>query len=97
MLDKNPSSLANKGNPSKASFLKYGPGKIFSGLSIGNIYVADSEVSFTRGWGKGGNYDNDWGVCIVAQAYAYTLSEKNHIVWLKGQCNSQLISGILLK
>lgn len=59
VLDKNPSSLANKGNPSKASFLKYGPGKIFSGLSIGNIYVADSEVSFTRGWGKGGNYDND--------------------------------------
>lgn len=23
--------------------------------------------------------------------------KKNHVVWLKGQCNSQLISGILLK
>lgn len=34
----------------------------------------------------------------MAQVYSYTLSEKkNHIVWLKGQYNNQLISGILLK
>lgn len=64
---------------------------------MGNIYVADSEVSFTRGWGKRGNYDTDRGVCIVAQAYSYKLSVKSYAVWLRGQCNSQLISGILLK
>lgn len=52
VLDKNPSVLANQGNPSKASFLQHGPGKIFSGSSMGDIYVADSEDSFTRGWGK---------------------------------------------
>lgn len=59
VLDKNTSFLVNQGNPSKASLLKHGPGKIFSGSSMGNIYVADSEVSFTCGWGKGGNYDTD--------------------------------------
>lgn len=64
---------------------------------MGNVYVAGYEVSFTRGWGKGGNYDAGWGICIVAQTYSYTPSEKNLILWLKGQCNSQLISGILLK
>lgn len=58
VLDKNPSFfLANQGNPSKASLSKHGPGKFFSGSSMGNVYVAGYEVSFTRGWGKGGNYD----------------------------------------
>lgn len=89
--------MANQGNPSKASLSKHGPGKFFSGSSMGNVYVAGYEVSFTRGWGKGGNYDAGWGICIVAQTYSYTPSEKNLILWLKGQCNSQLISGILLK
>lgn len=64
--DKNPSFSANQGNPSKASFLKHGPGKIFSGSSMGNIYVADSEVSFTRGWGKG-------EIMILIEEYALWL------------------------
>lgn len=63
---------------------------------MSNFYVADSEVSFTRGWGKGGNFDTGRGVWIVAQTYSYTPYEKK-ILWFKGQCNSKLISGILLK
>lgn len=48
------------------SFLKHGPGKFFSGSSEGKIYVALSEVSFTRGGEKEGNYDTDLGVALVA-------------------------------
>ena len=66
VLDKNASFLADQGNPSKASFLKHGPGKIFSGSSMGNIYVSGSEVSFHTVGEKG-------EIMILIEEYALWL------------------------
>lgn len=90
------SLLASRGNPSKASFLKYGPGKFFSGSSEGNIYV--TVLNFLLH--VVGEKEE---IMVRVKEYPLWLRHiltsylKNHIMWLRGQYNSQLISGILLK